>query len=92
MLFAQKAKGVDPNEYIRSMRPFQNPSLYEKLVEMMEIDQTGGFLLRRPRFVLSVKRIPCQRQTCLFVRVLLGYPCKTRVRSAQVCHLCLLND
>ena len=40
-LFAHKAKGVDLNEQIRGMRAFQNPSIYEKLVEMMEISETG---------------------------------------------------
>jgi hypothetical protein len=40
-LFREKRKGTNLNELIRTMRPYQNPSIYEKLIDMMEIDQIG---------------------------------------------------
>mmetsp|Transcript_8621 Transcript_8621/g.22264 ORF Transcript_8621/g.22264 Transcript_8621/m.22264 type:complete len:257 (+) Transcript_8621:125-895(+) len=42
LLLQKKREGMDMNRYIRSMRPFQNPSLYEKLIDMMGIDQIGS--------------------------------------------------
>eukprot|EP00037_Helgoeca_nana_P001771 m.29366 g.29366 ORF g.29366 m.29366 type:complete len:275 (+) comp12105_c0_seq1:157-981(+) len=41
-LFREKRKGTNLNELIRTMRPYQNPSIYEKLIDMMEIDQIGS--------------------------------------------------
>ncbi len=39
--FRKKSLGYDHNRRIRNNKEFANPSMYEKLIEMFEVDECG---------------------------------------------------
>lgn len=41
-LISAKRRGMDLNRRLRSMKAFRNPSIYEKLIETMDIQETGS--------------------------------------------------
>eukprot|EP00038_Savillea_parva_P010163 m.188344 g.188344 ORF g.188344 m.188344 type:complete len:286 (+) comp17398_c0_seq1:89-946(+) len=42
LLFQKKRDGMDLNQHLQGMRQFRNPSLYEKLIDAMDIDHIGS--------------------------------------------------
>lgn len=42
MAFEKRRQGRDPNTEIQKHKQFRNPSIYEKLIEMLGIDQIGS--------------------------------------------------
>lgn len=42
MAFEKRRQGRDPNFEIQKHKQFRNPSIYEKLIEMLGIDQIGS--------------------------------------------------